>query len=161
MQYASIKGSVTEVGHEKWIELESAQMGVHRNVKDPAGGAMNREAGVPSVSEIVVTKTQDDASADLFKTALSGKGKKVVIDFCRTAESVGQPSPVYMKVEMENTLISSYNISGHGGPNSDRPMESLALNFTKITYNAFNTAPGHTQGGPTRVMWDLAEHKGA
>ena len=39
-----------------------------------------------------------------------------------------------LSVELENTLISSYSVSGSSAHANDRPMESLALNFTKITY---------------------------
>ena len=160
MEYEGIKGSVTETGHKQWIDLESAQLGTHRNVKDPTGSNINREASVPSVSEIVVTKTQDDASADLFKAALCGTGKKVTIHFCRTAEGPNQPVKMYLEVVMENTLISSYNISGHGGAGSDRPMESLSLNFAKINYKAINTSVGASDTSPTTIMWDLGEAQG-
>src|SRR4051812_41235603 len=111
MNYDGIKGSVTEKNHKGWIDLMSAQLGTHRNVKDPTGSNVNREASVPSVSEITVTKVQDDASSDLFKAALCGTGKTVQVDFCRTAEGPNQPVVVYLTITMENTLISSYNVS--------------------------------------------------
>src|SRR3954453_4480294 len=84
MEYAGVKGSVTAEGHKDWIELKSSQMGVNRQAKDPTGSGVNREASAPAVSEIVVTKDLDCASAGLFKEALWGKGKKVKIDFCKT-----------------------------------------------------------------------------
>ena len=39
-----------------------------------------------------------------------------------------------LSIELENTLISSYSVSGTGGDAAERPMESLALNFTKVEY---------------------------
>jgi type VI secretion system secreted protein Hcp len=39
----------------------------------------------------------------------------------------------YYKIELEDILVSSYQSSG-GGSSSDRPMESLSLNFTKIEF---------------------------
>ena len=42
----------------------------------------------------------------------------------------------YLSIELENAMISNYSVSSGG----DRPTESLALNFTKITYN--NTSMG-------------------
>src|SRR5262245_40880375 len=96
--------------HEKWIELLSCQLGTHRNVKDPSGASVNREASVPSVSEVVVTKMGDDDSATLFKLALHGTGKKVTIDFTNR-----EGDSVYLTLELENVLITSYNVSGHGG----------------------------------------------
>src|SRR5947209_8668483 len=80
MKYGNIQGT-GKGNHKGWIELQSAQLGTHRNVKDPTGSGSNREASVPAVSEVVVTKLQDISSTDLFRQALNGQGVKVVIDF--------------------------------------------------------------------------------
>ena len=135
MKIEGIKGNVTAAGHEGWIELMSAQLGVQRRVNTTGQGA-NREASTPSVSEIVVTKDIDSASTDLFRMSLWGEGKKVTIDFV----SSGQTVP-YLSIELENTLISNYSVSGHGGSGHETPMESLSLNFTKISYTTKVTTP--------------------
>src|SRR5262245_8622156 len=113
--------------HEKWIELLSCQLGTHRNIKDPTGSSVNREASVPSVSQVDVTEAEDDMSSALFSLALNGSGKKVIIDFTNREGDF-----TYLTIELENVLISSFNVSGHGGTVHDRAMESLSLNFTKI-----------------------------
>src|SRR5262245_42277971 len=128
MDYDGIKGAVTAAGHEKWIELHSAQLGVNRHVTNATGRGSNREASAPSVSEIVITKDLDCASTDLVKASLWGEGKKVKIDFCKTDKDKFEN---YLQIELENTMVSSYSVSGHGGESHSRPMESLSLNFTK------------------------------
>jgi type VI secretion system secreted protein Hcp len=160
MKIDGIDGSVTAAGHEKWIELDSAQMGVNRHVTNPTGRGVNREASAPSVSEIVVTKPLDCASTGLFRLSLWGEGKKVKIDFCKTDKDKIEP---YLQLELENTLISSYSASGHGGGGGvhDRPMESLSMNFTKITYATIQMDAAHKTGKPDRAMWDLAQAKGS
>jgi type VI secretion system secreted protein Hcp len=160
MQITGIDGSVTAAGHEKWIELDSAQLGVNRHVTNPTGRGVNREASAPSVSEIVVTKALDCASTGLFKLSLWGEGKKVKIDFCKTDKDKVEP---YLQIELENTLISSYSCSGHGGGHGThgRPHESLSLNFTKITYNTVQMDPSNKTAKPDRAMWDLAQAKGS
>jgi len=45
---------------------------------------------------------------------------------------------------LQNMLISSYSVSGHGGDNHDRPMESLSLNFAKITCETLPRSPDTT-----------------
>ncbi len=137
MKYEGIEGSATGK-HNGWIELESAQLGANTG-----GGGV----GKMHLSEIVITKYQDSASSHLFREVLSGAGKKVTIDFVK-ADGI-----VYMKVELEGTLISNYNISGHGGDSHDRPMETLSLNFTKITYTVTAADSKSSQG---KAMWDLA-----
>jgi type VI secretion system secreted protein Hcp len=156
-QYEGIKGAATEKGHKDWIELESCQLGVHRQMTSAAGRGSNREASQPSVSEIVVTKTQDCASADLFRAACSGQGKKVKIDFVKTDKDKLE---TYLTIEMENTMISSYSTSGHGGDGHSRPMESLSFNFTKITYTNHMTDSVNKNAGKHQAFWDLATQTG-
>src|SRR5262245_26976138 len=108
MKMDGVDGSVTAEGHQKWIELQSCQMGVHRNIRNPTGVGVNREASAPSVNEIVVTKTQDCASTNLFKAALWGEGKKVKIEFCKTDQNKIE---TFLSLELENTLVSSFTSS--------------------------------------------------
>jgi type VI secretion system secreted protein Hcp len=157
MDYEGIKGSVTATGHEKWIELHSCQVGINRHVTSASGRGTNREAAVPSVSEITVTKDLDCASTSIFKASLYGEGKKVKIDFCKTDKDKWE---AYLQLELENTLISSFSTSGSGGDSHARPMESLALNFTKITYVTTLMDDKNSTGKPDRGMWDLAAGKG-
>lgn len=153
MKMEGITGSGTGK-HQGWIELDSVQLNPSRAHASATGPGANREASAPSVSEIVVTKSTDVASSALFRESVSGTGKKVVIHFVKD-DSKGQVP--YLALELENTMISSYTISGHGGASSARPMESLSLNFTKITYSstpvAASTAPADVKD---RAMWDLA-----
>jgi len=160
MKVDGIDGSVTATGHEKWIELDSAQVGVNRHITNSTGRGVNREASAPSVSEIVVTKVLDDASTGLFKASLWGEGKKVKIDFVKTDKNKIEP---YLQLELENTLVSSYSCSGHGGGDGAhaRPMESLSLNFTKITYNTIQMDAANKTAKPDRATWDLAQAKGS
>lgn len=67
----------------------------------------------------------------------------------------------YMAIELENALISSESVSGHGGAASGRPMESLSLNFTKITYSTTPVAPATSaKDVRDRASWDMAVGKG-
>jgi type VI secretion system secreted protein Hcp len=154
MKIDGIDGSVTAEGHQKWIELNSCQLGTNRHVTNATGRGTNREASAPAVSEIVVTKMTDESSTNLFRESLWGEGKTVKIDFCTTDKDKFEP---YMQLELENTLISSFSMSSGG----DRPMESLSLNFTKITFNNIGMGAANETGQPDRAEWDLATGKGA
>ena len=134
----SFKGEVKAKGYEGWIELESAQIGTSRHITSPTGRGSNREGSTPSIQEIVVTKYHDSASTALFREALNGHGKLIVIAFVKGDESV------YLRIVLQDTLISSYSMSGHGGASHDRPMESLSLNFTKVTYETLPKSPDTT-----------------
>lgn len=152
MKYDGIDGSVTQKGHEKWIEILSCQFGASRSMTTLAGRAADREASEPNVSEVVVTKPNDDASAKLFQEAVVGTdGKKVTIEFVST----GSPGVKYLEFKLENVLVSSYSVSGSSG--DARPMESLSLNFTKITMTHLKMdQKGAVTGSPIIGGYDVA-----
>ena len=158
MNYDGITGDVTSAGHEQWIEISSFQWGVGRGITSASSAGSDREATTPSVSEIVVTKITDSASTNLMRASLglapAGEGKTVKIDFCKT--NTDSPEP-YVQFELENTLVSGWSMSSGG----DRPMESLTLNFTKITYCNTDMKSANDTGSPDRAMWDLTSETGS
>jgi type VI secretion system secreted protein Hcp len=144
------RGGVTAKGFEGWIELESAQVGMHRSIRSPTGRGANREASQPGVQEIVIAKLQDAVSTALFRESLRGEGRLIVIAFVKE-------DTAYMTLVLQNTLISSYSISGHGGAGHSAPMESFSLNFTNITYEPSPKSPDTTH----RSMYDLRQANAA
>jgi type VI secretion system secreted protein Hcp len=151
MEYnsGSPTGDVTESNHKNWIECSSFQFGVGRGISSPTGGSADRESSAPSVSEVVITKSQDVASVGLLTAAYQGDGVPVKIDFCRT--NAGQMD-VYMSVNLTNVMISGFSTSSGG----DRPSESISLNFTKIEYKSVQmSADGSTATSPS-ITYDLS-----
>jgi type VI secretion system secreted protein Hcp len=152
LKYEGVKGTATAKGHEGskgWIEIQSCQFGVNRHVTTPTGATRDREASAPSISEIVVTKMNDDSSVDLFKASLAGEGKKSVIHFVKAGENQFDP---YLELTLEEALISSFSVSSGG----DRPMESLSINFTKIEYKATPYDEKGKAGSPATSTYNLA-----
>jgi len=124
MKIEGIDGPITHDGTKGWIEIQSLSW----------GSSSGREPQVPTISEMVVTKDQDVASSTLFKQALWGEGKKVTIVFVKGGDSPQE----YLRITLENALISSYSTSGSGG--GYRPAEFFTLNFTKITFEKGSSA---------------------
>lgn len=137
MKYPGIEGTATG-DHKGWIELESCQIGT--SSRSSGGGKIK-------FSEVTISKYQDSSSSHLLRESLEGKGQKVTIDF------VNADGIVYMTIELEGTIIVSYSLSGHGGDSKERPMESLSLNATKITYTVKAADP---KSSKDRAVWDLA-----
>jgi len=127
MNYNSlaVKGDVTATGWENWIELTSFQFGVGRGISSPTGGSADRESSAPSISEITVVKDQDSSTGPLLTAALQGEGVDVEINFVKTSQ--GQLTK-YMAYKLTNTMISGWSTSS----GSDRPTESVSLNFTRF-----------------------------
>jgi len=96
----------------------------------------------------VVTKHNDSASTALFREALVGSGKLIVIVFVKGDETA------YLKFVLQDALIASYSLSGHGADPS-RPVESLSLNFTKMTYETLPQSPDTTHS----QMYQLSQKR--
>jgi len=148
MKYGSINGSVTTQGFANWIELKSFQWGVARALGTAARGSISREHSEPTVAEITVTKLTDTSSPKLLLDSVAGKlDNKVTIKLTTTDK--GQIT-TFLTYELENTGISHYALSSSG----DMPMESLSLNFTKISETFSGLDPG-LSGSPETVGYDL------
>lgn len=120
-----VNGDVTTEGFKQWIELNSFQFGVSRGVSSGAGGA-TRESSAPNISEIVVSKYLDSASAKLYQDLLAGAfDTKVTIKMTTTTKNKVE---TFLTYELTDCGVSSYSQSSGG----DAPTESLSLNFIKI-----------------------------
>ena len=152
MKYGDIKGAVTTDGFKDWIELNSFQWGASRHIGTAARGATTREHSEPSLSEITVTKLSDVASPKLFLDSVAGKlDSKVTIKFTTTTKGKVE---TFLTYELENTGLSNYSMHSGG----EAPMESLSLNYTKITETFTGHDPG-ISGSPETVGYDLAQMK--
>lgn len=151
MKYADVNGSSTAQSHEQWITLESIQWGGGRAIASPTGSSKNREASMVSISEVVVTKQQDNASPQLVTKAFIGTdGEEVKIHLTTTSnEGVN----TILELVLTDTLISGFSVSSGG----DRPSESISLNFTKIQSTFYNQAVEGTEAGTAfPVTYNLA-----
>ena len=154
MQYKGIDGDATQSGFTDWIKVESFQFGVGRGITTQTGAAANREAHEPSVSEITVTKLLDKASGPLLQNVCTEKkGQDCKIAFVTT----GDPGEKYLEYTLTNTLISGLSVSSSG----ERPIESVALNFTKLEIEAKMLNSDNTAAGPFKFAYDIAQAKKA
>ncbi|MEO8072381.1 MAG: type VI secretion system tube protein Hcp [Acidobacteriota bacterium] len=136
MKYEGITGTGTGK-YNGWIVLESCGLAQFAKARRD--------------HEIFVTRLSDNASSQLFGESVKSEGKKVTIDFVDAGKSVP-----WLSIELENVMISSYSFSGSGG---DRPMESLSLNFTKITLTNKPTAPTKDpKNAQEKTTWNFAVH---
>ena len=149
MKFEGIDGDVTTKGFEKCIELSSAQFG-HTRAVTATGGESGRK-GTPQVTELTLTKVMDQSSSDLFRESLAGEGKKVTLSFVTTGPDKSTP---YLTVELESTLVSSFSVGSQGAGSDAKPVETLSLNFTKITYTT-TTLDEKLRGTPKSTTYDM------
>lgn len=85
--------------------------------------------GGSNVQEIQLTKYVDASTPKLFALCANGGHiKRCKITMLRSGKSGFVP---YLTYELEDTLVTSMDISA----SDEKPMESISLNFTKITIN--------------------------
>lgn len=144
-----IKGDSKVSAHADWITCDSLQLGVGRSISS-SGGNVSRDTSNPSFSEVTISKSTDIASSDLFFQATSGKSLgKAEIHLVQTG-GTDVKEQVFMKIELEEALISSYSMSSGG----DRPSESFSINFTKISYQ-YDDFSGAKKTTGTPKKYDL------
>lgn len=153
LKFEGIDGQVTTSGFDKWIELLSTSIGIHRHTTTGAGGRA-REGAHPEIHEIQVSKHFDKATPKILQNAVAGTfDKKVDLKWTTTTKN---KVDTYLHVELKDCGITSYQQSA--GPEGV-PMETLTLNFSKIT---FSPSPLDIKGSPVKgdvVNYDLMEMK--
>lgn len=147
-----IKGQSTVDGHAGWIHVDSMQFGVGRSIAAQAAGSAKREVSSPSISEVTFSRQTDMASPELFFQACGGVSLgKCEIHLLQVIENKPQ---VYLKIELEEAMISSYSTSSGG----DIPSDSFSVNFAKISYQ-YDTFDGKKITTGTPKKWDLSANK--
>jgi type VI secretion system Hcp family effector len=143
---------ITDVGATKGqgsISISSWSWGVSNTSSGNAGGTKGRT----TLHQIVITKTQDKSSPLLYQACVSGAHYKTVTLAMRSAPtggSTGQPDSAV--IVLSNVMIANVQTGGAGGGD---PVESVSLNFTKITYDYTTGADGSV----AHMGWNLATNK--
>lgn len=114
----------SSASQQKVFEIKDFSFGVENptTIGSATGGA---GAGKIKFNEFTIKKTSDAASPALQKVSVAG----MQIPLTQKTQYNGQE---YYIVKLTDVLISSVQSSSSSG--ESRPMESLSLNFTKISY---------------------------
>jgi type VI secretion system secreted protein Hcp len=147
-----INGDSVVGDHDKWITVDSIQMGVGRSISS-SGGGRDREVSNPSFSEVTCSKSTDISSADLWYQAIQGKSLgNCTIHFVQTGADGS--TQIYLTIILHEAIVSSYSASSGG----DRPSESFSMNYTKIEYQ-YDAFDGAVKANGTPKKWDLMANK--
>ena len=148
MKYDGIDGEVTAKGHEKWIEVLSWSFGVTNpsTIGSATGGA---GAGKASFQDVHFVQNSQSSSPKLLQALARGEvHKSVLITFVK-----GESNPVeYLKIKLEDVLVSSFQAGAAEGSNNETPSESVSLNFAKIEWDYF---PPNGDGTPIVFAFNI------
>ncbi|HEX7582856.1 MAG TPA: type VI secretion system tube protein Hcp [Gaiellaceae bacterium] len=134
-----IDGEVTAAGFEKTIEVLSFSWGVTQSSSRGTGGGGG--AGKASFQDIHFVQSTQSSSPLLLKAVATGQHiKNVLMTFIKGESNKGGG---FLKIKLEDVLVSSYQAGGAEGSNTDTPSEEVSLNFAKIEFDY--TAPDGTE----------------
>jgi type VI secretion system secreted protein Hcp len=148
-----IPGESIQPGYVDHIDVVSFKLGVEqKGVSDFGGGA---GAGKSAFLPLRIFKYVDKASPLLFLACATGKHIKTV-EF--RARKAGEGQPEYLKIKLEDVLISSVNHESADQDGSNILLESLSLNFAKIEITYTPISDG-VPGTPIKAGFDLKKNK--
>ena len=135
--FENIKGESQDSKHPGWIEVESFQLQDANRQASAASAAGGRLEGKVNLSEFSVKKVVDKASPALFNACATGKHFPNVVIEMRKAGGTQQE---YLKITLQNVLISSYQVSGRGGA----PTETISMSFGAVKWEYTPQTKGNT-----------------
>lgn len=140
MEITGIDGESTISDYPNKINIGSFNHSLHQPMAiNPDNQA--RTTGRIDTQDFTVSREMDKASVALIDALVTGKNLGVVkVHLLKTAGVTGDGQNLYMTYEMDETIISSYSVGGGAGT----PVETLTLNFTKISWTY---VPQETTGG--------------
>ena len=148
-----IEGESTDSKHKGEIDIQSFSFGVSQ-LGSHAGGGGGGGSGKASFQDLHFTTNVSKASPKLMLACATGEHiKKAVL----TVRKAGTDQQEYMKVTLEELLVSSYQDGGHEG--SVFPSDQFALNFAKIEFDYKEQKSDGTLGGSVKTGYDVKANK--
>jgi len=147
-----IKGESVDAKHKDEIDVLSWSWGATQSGTSHTGSGAG--AGKVNVSDLSFTKHIDKSTPILLKNCCSGKHMKTAVLVVRRA---GGTPLEYLKITMEDLLVSSFTTGGSGG--EDTLTENVSLNFARVK---LEYTPQNKQGGGDASIpmgWDIAANK--
>jgi type VI secretion system secreted protein Hcp len=148
-----IAGESADAAHAGEIDVLSWSWGATQSATTHSGSGGG--SGKVHVQDLTFTKRIDKASPALFAYCCSGMH---LADALLIVRKAGGDAPVdYVKVKMEEVLISSYTTGGVG--QSDELHETVTLNFGRVTFEYTPQAAKGTKAASIPKGWDIAKNK--
>jgi type VI secretion system secreted protein Hcp len=147
-----IQGESRDDRHKDEIDIESFSWGETQSGTFAVGGGGG--SGKVSMQDFHFTMTMNKASPALFLACAQGEHIKNAILTCRKA---GKDQQEFMKVTMNDVLVSSFQIGGAGGV---VPTDQISLNFAKIEVEYKEQDATGKLVGSIKKWFDLKSMKG-
>lgn len=135
-KYDGVDGESQDANHDKWIDVLSLDWGAHRPGGSSTGQSRRRGAAV--VEDMFLAIDYEKASPKLLEKCLKGEVvPKLEVELTAT---YGGARVTYLKYELENVMVTSYQVNASGNDEAGPPTVVVANNFEeiKVTYTEFD-----------------------
>lgn len=149
MKIDTVDGESKDKTHKKDIDVLAWSWGMSNSGSAHVGGGAG--AGKVNIQDLSFTKWVDSASPKLMLAACDGKHFKDAVLVVRKA---GEKPVEYIKIKMEEVLITSISTGGSGG--EDRLTENVTLNFSKVSVDYVPQDDKGAAGTAIPMAWDIA-----
>jgi type VI secretion system secreted protein Hcp len=149
----TVTGESSDSKHKGEIEVQSFSWGETQTGTAGHGGGGGAGKVVPQ--DLTFSKKMDKSSPVLFISCATGVHFKDAVFVARKAGAGAQQE--YLKITMEEVLISNYNLSGSDG-SDNIPNESISLNFAKLEISYKVQNPDGTLGAEVKQKYDFAQN---
>src|SRR5215218_10364017 len=149
-----VDGESTDSKHKGELEVLSFSWGETNDASSHGAGG-GGGAGKVSFQDFHFVAYTSKASPALFLGCASGEHfKKAVL----TVRKAGKEQQEFMKVSLEDVLVSSFQTGGASGEVTV-PTDQFSLNFVKIDFSVVGQNPDGTVGDGAAAGWDVKANK--
>jgi len=152
LKIAEAPGESTDDKHKGEIDVESFSWGASNS--GSAGHGAGAGAGKVAPQDLHFTKKLDKSSPVLFAAVATGQHFKSAII---TARKAGGGQQEYLKITLEDCMVSSYSLGGHGSGDVV-PMEQVSMNFSKLEMVYKEQKADGTLGGDVKQKYSFSKN---
>jgi type VI secretion system secreted protein Hcp len=152
LKVPGVDGEATDDKHKGEIEIESFSWGEVQ--PGTAGHGSGAGAAKVQKQDFSFVKKMDKSSPKLMIACATGEHFKNAL---LTVRKAGGTQQDYLKITMEDLIISSYTTNAGAGELI--PTESVTLNFVKLEMSYKEQKPDGTLGGEVKQKYDFGANK--
>ncbi len=149
MKIKGVKGESADKTYKEQIDVLAWSWGASNS--GSAHVAKGAGTGKVNVQDLSFTKYLDAASPDLLLACCNGKHYDEAMLIVRKA---GENPVEYLKITMNEVLISSISTGGSGG--EDRLTENVTFNFAKVKVEYTGQTVKGGKGSTATMGWDIS-----
>ena len=147
-----IDGESQDSKHKGWIDVLNFSYGVSQSSSSFTGGGSG--VGKANFDTLSFSHYVDKSSPNLFMYCAGGNHiPKVELSCCK----VGDGSQEYMKVTMNDVIVTGVSLSG--GNAETQVTESISLSYAKIKTEVKEQKADGSMGAAVTGTWNVKENK--